>query len=166
MLAGAAVAAGFFWLAGSAAQASITMSCSTAGIKDIPLLSVSGTNLKQDAVEDKTGARKTDPDVKDITIMREVDKATPKLDSFKNGSGLGVCTIHWDKAEGGRPTEYLTITLTDAMVSSYSFAENNGGGKRGRLETIKLTFRKIEVSDRVKGPSDSSTFTKPSPKST
>jgi type VI secretion system Hcp family effector len=161
MLAGAAVAAGFFWLAGSAAQASITMSCTQSGIKDVALRSVSGTNLKQDAVEDKFGARKTDPDVRDITITREVDKATPKLASFKNGSGLGVCTIHWDKAEGGRPTEYLTVTLTDTLVSSYSFGER-GASDRGQLETIKLTFRKIEVSDRVKGPSDS--WTVPSPK--
>jgi type VI secretion system Hcp family effector len=160
MLAGAAVAAGFFWLAGSAAQASITMSCTQGGIKDISLLSVSANGLKKDEIgEDTIGPRKPAPKVSDIIITREIDKASPKFAKIGRGDGLGECTIHLDKSDKGRPTEYLTYVLTDTMVSSFSVAT----GPRP-VETIKLTFRKIEVTDREKGASDSSTFTKESPK--
>lgn len=74
----------------------------------------------------------------------KVDKSSPKLfEALVTGKHLKDATFVIRKA-GGNPVEYLKITLTDVLVSSYST-----GGSSGEdipTESISLNFAQIKMT--------------------
>jgi type VI secretion system secreted protein Hcp len=79
--------------------------------------------------------------VQDIHFTKHVDKSSPNL--FINccsGKPIPTAILTVRKA-GEKPQEYMIVTLSDVVVSSY----NHKGGDNDELpvETVSLTFSKI-----------------------
>jgi len=80
----------------------------------------------------------------DISIVKEVDKSSPKLfQACGAGTHFPKATIYVRKA-GDKPLEYYKVELSDLIVSS----TNNSGNSSGDsvLESISLNCAKIEFS--------------------
>jgi hypothetical protein len=76
--------------------------------------------------------------VHDISITKQVDKASPKLAQFcANGKHIPNVKIEMRKA--GKT--YLTYTLTNVVISSYQ----TGGHADQPSESLSLNFTKIEI---------------------
>ncbi|MGH8229325.1 MAG: Hcp family type VI secretion system effector [Steroidobacteraceae bacterium] len=80
----------------------------------------------------------------DIAVTKYIDKASPNLMLFcANGKHLSKGTITVRKA-GEKPLDYLTISLENILVSSYS---TGGSGGEDRLtENVSLNFATVKVS--------------------
>jgi type VI secretion system secreted protein Hcp len=80
--------------------------------------------------------------VRDLTLTKHVDKATPILMKYCcNGKHIKEALLTVRKA-GGKPVEYLKITMNDAIVSQVS---TGGSGGQDRLtEELSLNFAKVK----------------------
>lgn len=77
----------------------------------------------------------------DISIVKEVDKSSPKLfQACAAGTHFGKATIHVRKA-GDKPLEYYKIELTDLIVSSLQNSGSAGGD--AIMESMTLNCAKI-----------------------
>jgi type VI secretion system secreted protein Hcp len=86
------------------------------------------------------GAGKASPT--DLSFVMQTCKASPKLFlACATGEHIKTATLVTRKAGGGQQ-EYLTVTLHDVLVSSYS----TSGGGSGELpfEQVSLNFGKME----------------------
>jgi type VI secretion system secreted protein Hcp len=90
-----------------------------------------------------TGAGAGKVAVHDLSITKYIDKATPDLMlACCNGKHFPEAKLVVRKA-GERPLEYLTITLTDLIITSVS---TGGSGGEDRLtENVTLNFAKVKV---------------------
>ena len=82
--------------------------------------------------------------VQDLTVTKYIDAATP-------GLVLACCKgTHYDSAvltmrkAGGTALEYVTLTLTEVLVSSYTCAGSQGEDRVS--ETFSLNFSKFKFS--------------------
>ena len=83
-------------------------------------------------------------DVSDLQISKHVDAASPMLAlACCKGTHYDSATLTMRKA-GGTALEYVTITLTDLIVTSYSVSE--GGGGDLLTDTVTLNFAKFKYS--------------------
>lgn len=119
--------------------------------------------------------------ISDFVVMKHIDKASPKiLEACNSGKHISSAVIVCRK-QGGSQQEYLKITLSDVLVSSYDTMSGAPAGRRqhspltatgGRttsqavpialpipMEQIHLNFGKIEYEYReqdskggMKGP--------------
>jgi type VI secretion system secreted protein Hcp len=81
-------------------------------------------------------------DIADITIQKQVDKASPTLMlACANGKHIAKGKLTLRKA-GENPLEYLTVDLESILVSSYQVSGSNGGGVPS--ESISLNFVKVK----------------------
>ena len=82
--------------------------------------------------------------VKDLTFDKFVDKSSPNLMLMCcNGRHYPEATLTVRKA-GAQPLEYMTIQLSDVLISS---VDTGGNGNEDRLtETITLNFGRMKVS--------------------
>lgn len=83
-------------------------------------------------------------DVQDISLTKYVDKATPNLVKMCcNGKHFDEVLLTVRKA-GGDVVDYLTIKMTDALVTSV----NTGGsaGEERLTENVTLNFAKYEMT--------------------
>jgi type VI secretion system Hcp family effector len=84
----------------------------------------------------------------ELSFTKWVDVASPKLLSLAaTGRHIPKVTIQYVKparASKGKPLEYLTITLSPVLVSSFQ-TQAGPGGKSTPRETVSLNFRKLEV---------------------
>jgi len=93
-----------------------------------------------------TGGGATDressaPKVSEITITKDVDRASPSLrQCVSTGCRYPTAELTVRKAGGGQQ-EYVRYTLTDVTISSYRMS----GGDRPS-ESITLNFAKIEMN--------------------
>ncbi len=86
------------------------------------------------------GAGRTD--VSSIQVMKKTDKASANLFKYcSTGKHIPQATITVRKAGEKKP--YLTITLTNVLVSSYQLGSSGGGGAKPN-ESLSLNFTKIE----------------------
>jgi type VI secretion system secreted protein Hcp len=80
--------------------------------------------------------------MQDFHFVMKVNKSTPKLMlACATGQHIGKGTLTCRKA-GGDQQEYLTVTMSDLLVSSYQT-----GGSQGDIvpvDQISLNFSKIE----------------------
>jgi type VI secretion system secreted protein Hcp len=82
-------------------------------------------------------------DMADITIHKQVDKASPTLMlACANGKHITKGKLTLRKA-GENPLEYLTVDLESILVSSYQVSGSNGGGIPS--ESISLNFVKVKT---------------------
>jgi type VI secretion system secreted protein Hcp len=81
--------------------------------------------------------------VQDLSFTKYIDKASPDLMlSCCNGQHHESATLVVRKA-GAKPLEYLTITMTEVMVTACS---TGGSGGEDRLtENVILNFAKVKV---------------------
>ena len=82
--------------------------------------------------------------VRDLTITKYVDKATPNLmKTCCNGTHYPEALLTVRKAGGGAPVEYYTLKMYPVMITNI---ESGGSGDQDRLtETVTLNFGKMEV---------------------
>jgi type VI secretion system secreted protein Hcp len=82
--------------------------------------------------------------VQDLSFTKYVDKATPTLMLFScNGTHIKEATLVVRKAGGDSPVEYLTIKMSDILVSSVS---TGGSGGSDRLtENVTFNFSKVAL---------------------
>lgn len=81
--------------------------------------------------------------VQDLSFTKYVDAASPRLiKSTCNGNHFGSALLTVRKA-GGSPLEYLTIKMTDVLISSVS---TGGSGGEDRLtENVSLNFAYLDL---------------------
>lgn len=148
----------FIWASHSAAQAATSMSCPSG---KVPATTAKGGSIEISSFQFGVGRgissaaggsadrESSAPSVSEIVITKTQDSASPNF--FKSAAGghmsLGTCTITFDKGSQPKAIPYLTITLTNTMVSSYSLSS---GGDRP-TESITLNFAKIEYSNKIEG---------------
>lgn len=90
------------------------------------------------------GAGAGKANVQDLSFTKYVDKASPNLlISCCKGKHFDTATLVVRKA-GEKPLEYITITLTEVIVTSVS---TGGSGGEDRLtENVTLNFAKYKFS--------------------
>jgi type VI secretion system secreted protein Hcp len=88
-----------------------------------------------------TGRRQHSP----ITIVREVDKASPLLwQALCSNESFESASLQFVRPDSnGKETVYYTITLTNATIGGYRTYHGKGGKKR---ETVTLVFDDLEVN--------------------
>ena len=81
--------------------------------------------------------------VQDLSFTKYIDKTTPDLMlTCCNGKHFDKATLIVRKA-GEKPLEYLTITMTEVLITSIS---TGGSGGEDRLtENVTLNFAKVKV---------------------
>src|SRR5471032_2310628 len=89
--------------------------------------------------------------VQDLSITKYIDKSTPDLLlTCCNGKHHDSATLIVRKA-GEKPLEYLTITMTEVLITSVS---TGGSGGEDRLtENVTLNFAAVKVDyvEQAKG---------------
>jgi type VI secretion system secreted protein Hcp len=81
--------------------------------------------------------------VRDISFVHRIDKATPKLMlSCATGQHIPAATLTVRKA-GRTPIEYLKVTLSDCLVSSFQVSGNSSGTPS---DAFSLNFAKVEFA--------------------
>jgi len=89
--------------------------------------------------------------VQDMSFTKYIDKASPDLFlRCCDGKHVTKATLVVRKAGGEAPLEYLTITMEDILISSYS---TGGSGGEDRLtENLSLNFSKVKVLYKEQTP--------------
>ena len=92
--------------------------------------------------------------MQDFHFVMKVNKATPTLmKACATGQHITTATLTGRKA-GKEQQEYLTVKLTDVLVSSYQTG-GMGGGDDQPVDQVSLNFSKIEVEYRPQKPDGS-----------
>jgi type VI secretion system secreted protein Hcp len=87
------------------------------------------------------GEARSKPHVSDIVFTKSVDKASPKLAQYTaTGKHIPTAVVTVRKA-GSAQTEFLVITLTDVVVTSYSVGAPNVSLPQ---DTFGVAFGRIE----------------------
>jgi type VI secretion system secreted protein Hcp len=104
------------------------------------------------------GAGAGKANVQDLSFTKYIDKSSPSLQlACCKGSHYTDATLVVRKA-GGKPLEYLKITMTEVLISSVS---TGGSGGEDRLtENVSLNFAKVKV-DYVEQKPDGTEGDKP-----
>ncbi|MEL6364658.1 MAG: type VI secretion system tube protein Hcp [Pseudomonadota bacterium] len=85
----------------------------------------------------------------DMSFTKFVDKSSPELmKRCSNGKHVPTATLIARKA-GEKPLEYLKITMTDVLISSYQ--TGGSGGEDLLVESVTLNFGAIEVEYTEQG---------------
>ena len=95
------------------------------------------------------------PSISEVTVSKAMDKATPLLvqEGVIGTKGKKVI-LHLVRTGGDTLEEYMTYTLENCLISSYSVSGADGGEPG---ETLSLSFTSIETAyseagkDNVKG---------------
>jgi len=87
----------------------------------------------------------------DLSFTHHIDKASPKLmEACALNRRLPEVIISHRKP-AGQPADYLTLKLTNAVVTSVSTSDASGGG----TESVTLAFAKVDYSFRAQKPDGS-----------
>lgn len=91
-----------------------------------------------------TGGGAGKVDVQDMTIVKYVDTASPNVTmACCNGKHFPEAKLTLRKA-GETPLDYLTITMTDLIVTSVSYGGSSGD--ENVVENVTLNFAKFKTS--------------------
>ncbi len=78
----------------------------------------------------------------DLSVQKHVDKSSPNFFiTCANGAHIDKAILHVRKA-GENPQEYLTITMEEVFVASFSHGGSDGAGLP--MDSASLNFSKIE----------------------
>ncbi|HWE99974.1 MAG TPA: type VI secretion system tube protein Hcp [Caulobacteraceae bacterium] len=81
--------------------------------------------------------------VQDLSFTKYIDKSTPDLMlACANGKHYTDATLIVRKA-GEKPLEYMTITMTEVLITSVS--TGGSGGEDKLTENVTLNFAKVKV---------------------
>lgn len=84
------------------------------------------------------------PSISEVTVSKSMDKATPLiLQEAVIGTKGKQVKLHLVRTGGDTEEEYMTYTLHDCLISSYSV----GGSSSGEAtETLSLSFTGVEIA--------------------
>ncbi len=83
-------------------------------------------------------------DHSDFTVVKTLDKASPKLALFCcNGTHIGKVNVELCRAAGDK-TKYMEYAMSDVIVSSARPGGSAGGGEALPLEEVTFNYGKIE----------------------
>lgn len=86
--------------------------------------------------------------IQDFQFTARISKASPMLFlACASGRRISKATLTGRKRGDGRPVDYLTITLTDAVLSSYQQSGTSGDGGTP-MEQVLCAFGKIHLEYR------------------
>ncbi|WP_174278533.1 Hcp family type VI secretion system effector [Sphingomonas bacterium] len=92
-------------------------------------------------------------DFHDIHFSKYFDKATPKLlNAMGAGTHFGKAIFHGFK-HGDKPMEFITITLTDVVVSSYQVSGSSGSEGQDSCSVTYSVINMDYVEQSEKGGS-------------
>ena len=115
------------------------------GFEDqIQLLSWSWGMTQSGTTHSASGGGAGKVDVSDIQVTKYVDASSPTLAlACCKGTHYDTATLTMRKA-GGTALEYVTLTLTDLIITSYSVSGAGGGDLLS--DTFTLNFSKYKYS--------------------
>lgn len=113
--------------------------------KDIDVLSWEFGVTQSGTMHIATGGGSGKANFSDMRVHKWVDSATHTLfGSVSDGRSFKKAELFIRKAAGKAPLEYLIITMTDLIVTSY---QTGGTQSDDRLtETVMLNFAKVKFS--------------------
>jgi type VI secretion system secreted protein Hcp len=80
--------------------------------------------------------------IQDLHIVKPIDKSSVTIHKFCcNGKHIPTVVLTVRKA-GENPQDYLVVTLTESMISSYTITGHEGGGLP--MESVSFNFSKIK----------------------
>lgn len=86
--------------------------------------------------------------IQDFQFTARISKASPLLFlACTTGKRFAKATMTGRREGAGRPVDYLTITLTDAVISSYQESGTSGDGATP-MEQVLCAFGKIQLEYR------------------
>jgi type VI secretion system secreted protein Hcp len=81
----------------------------------------------------------------DLTVTKELDKSSPRLMlACARGEHIREAVLIL-RSQAEEPVEYLKITLSDLLVTSYSVAGTGSSGGDRPMESLSLNFSRIEI---------------------
>ena len=90
------------------------------------------------------GASSERADFQDFSIVKTLDKASPKLAvACADGTHIAEVVIELCRA-GGDKVKYMEYKLTDCIVSSFRPGGSSQGGEALPLEEVSFNYGKIE----------------------
>jgi type VI secretion system secreted protein Hcp len=90
----------------------------------------------------------------DFSFSKMLDKASPLLmQAVASGKRIKTVTLYGTAAGEGNGQTYLTITLTDVLVSSFNESGSGGGG--APQDSLSLNFTKITFDYKPQNPDGS-----------
>lgn len=81
------------------------------------------------------------PSISEVTITKDMDKASPILFGQACWGEGTKCELHLVKTDKGKLSTYMTYELTNTLISGYSVS--SGGDKP--TESLSLNFTKVEM---------------------
>lgn len=127
--------------------------------EQIELLSFSwGVGRGISMITGRTSSREvSSPSLSEVNVVKELDKSTPLIvQEATTGAKGKKILLHFVNTGGDAEEEYLTYTLHDCLISSYSISASGAGVP---TENLALSFTKVELAyteagkDNVKGGS-------------
>ena len=92
--------------------------------------------------------------VQDLSITKRFDKSSPQLFlRCATGQHISTATLSVRKAGKRDQEDYLKITMTDVMVSSYQTGVASGGD--APADSVSFNFAKVEIRYRPQTPDGS-----------
>jgi len=91
----------------------------------------------------------------DFSFSKLLDKASPLImQAVASGKHIKSVTLYGVSADGERGgQDFMTITLSDVLISSYQNAGSGGGG--GLQDSLSLNFTKITFDYKPQNPDGS-----------
>ncbi len=108
-----------------------------------------GWGVSQSAAPASGGAGAGKAQFRDLAFVQRTGKSSTTLFlACATGKHLKVATLTARKA-GGTPFEFLTIKLSDVLVSSFDASAADG---EDSFEHVTLRYARIEIAYRPQGP--------------
>src|SRR5262245_21996808 len=92
--------------------------------------------------------------MQDFCFVKKVDKASPSLFlACATGQHIKAASLYCRKA-GGKQEEFLKVTLSDLIISSYQTG-GSGGSDVIPMDSIALNYSKLEIEYKPQKPDGS-----------
>jgi len=102
------------------------------------------------------GASAERADFQDFSIVKALDKASPKLAiACADGTHIGEIILELCRA-GGDKLKYMEYKLTNCIVSSWQPSGSAGGDETLPLEDVSFNYGKIELTYTLQKRADGS----------
>lgn len=86
------------------------------------------------------------PNISSVTISKLYDKSSPYLSkAVLLATAFPEIVITLRKDSGETHLDYLTISLSDCMIESYTFSGGMGGDDSPPMESVSVVFNKLNV---------------------
>lgn len=91
----------------------------------------------------------------DFSFVKAIDKSSPLLfERATTGQHIHKAVLFVRKA-GGQQQEYVKITMSDVLVSSYKTTPQTPGSNTGEVDAVSLNFAEIEYAYSPQNPDGS-----------